>query len=110
MSVDEGQEPVEAGRDDEQKGPSRVVLRGVQSVVLDDLSPERRTAVIEAAGGPGVPLITWHAAALRVGQVETAVKAHAGQSGAPGNKPGQYKAVPAASWFVPPTVIEPPLG
>lgn len=97
---------------DEQKGPSRVVLRGVRVVVLDDLTPEGQRAVLDAI--PAVRLTAsceaWVAVAARQGTVEAAIRSYAGQSGTEGAKAGHYKAPPAASWFVSPLVIEPPLG
>lgn len=94
---------------DEQKGPSRVVLRGVRALVLDDLPAAVLQAVLEAAPSHE-PVAAWIAVAARQGTVEAAIRSHAGQSGAEGAKAGHYKAPPAASWFVSPLVIEPPLG
>lgn len=92
---------------------SRVVLRGVQAIVLDDLGLEDRenimSAFAESRGGTGLQE-AWVAVAARTGTNAGAITDYAGPSGAAGNKPGSYKAVPAASWFVSPLVVEPPLG
>lgn len=101
----------EAVRDD-RSGTTRVVLRGVRVIVLDDLTPDEH---VEIAGVLGAEVVAdsireaWMPVASRSGAVEAAVKSYAGQSGAAGAKAGTYKAVPHASWFVPPMVIEPPL-
>lgn len=97
-------------RQDGTKG-SRVVLRGVQAVVLDDLPKATRLAIGDLLDANDLmPQEAWLAAALRTGTNAGAITDYAGPSGAPGNKPGSYKAVPAASWFVSPLVVEPPLG
>lgn len=92
---------------------SRVVLRGVQAIVLDDLSGIDREAIlatVNASAERAKPREAWVAVAARTGTNAGAITDYAGPSGAPGNRPGSYKAVPAASWFVSPLVVEPPLG
>jgi hypothetical protein len=97
-------------------GTQRVVLQCVKALVLDDLSFAERQEVRDAVGavrdalsGAVVECEAWVPVATRPGTVEAAVKAYSGPSGTPDARAGTYKAVPYASWFVPPLVIEPPL-
>lgn len=107
---DEGQDPVEVA--DERQGTARVVLRAVRAIALDGLTADQQRAVLNAAGTTeAVDTITlWEPLCLRSGAVETAIRAFAGGSGEPKNKPGTYRAIPRGSWGVSPLVIEPPLG
>lgn len=93
----------------------RVVLRGVQVIVLDDLSePARREIVDRATGDAGYGLgrrEAWIPEALEPGSFDAAVEAHAGRSGEQGNKPGRYRAMKKAAWLEKgPRVIEPPIA
>ena len=91
------------------RGSARVVIRGVQAIVLDDLPKGTRERVLEAVKDTADPQEAWIAVASQRGQVDVAVRAYAGQSGSSDAKAGTYKALPAGSWFAPATVIEPPL-
>lgn len=105
--VEQLRDEVEAARDGQSAGPQRVVLRGVRAIVLDDLEDEQRLEIERDHSDRVVE--AWVAVASRPGVMDAAVKAYAGQSGAPDARPGKYKAVPHGSWFVSPLVIEPPL-
>lgn len=96
----------------------RVVLRGVQVIVLDDLLPVLRTAVEDEIARLGATPAedasireAWIPEALEPGSFDAAVEAHAGKSGEQGNKPGRYRAVKKAAWLEKgPRVIEPPIA
>lgn len=84
----------------------RVVLRGVQVIVLDDLPHAQRLQVVDFAWSEA-----WIAEAMAPGSFDVAVEAHAGRSGEQGNKPGRYRAVKKAAWLEKgPRVIEPPIA
>lgn len=86
----------------------RVVLRGVQVIVLDDLATEL-CEVVEA-GSPEPTREAWVIEGLAQGSFDAAVEAHAGRSGEQGNKPGRYRAVKKAAWLEKgPRVVEPPI-
>lgn len=92
----------------------RVVLRGVQVIVLDDLKDGDRRAIQEL-GLEGIVVTereAWVVEALAHGSFDAAVEAFAGKSGEElGNKPGRYRAVKKAAWLEKgPRVIEPPLA
>lgn len=107
MSATEQSTAGEAAEQDG-RGSSRVVIRGVQAIVLDDLSPQMRAAVLEAVGTTE-PAELWQPVSMQKGQAYEAVRNYAGQSGAADAKHGKYKALPSGSWFVSAMVIEPPL-
>jgi hypothetical protein len=93
----------------------RVVLRGVQVIVLDDLPAETRRKICDAAAmrpaeTPWPQCEAWITEALQPGSFDAAIVAHAGESGEQGNRPGRYRAVKKAAWFEKgPRNIEPPL-
>jgi hypothetical protein len=104
-----------AGAEDEQvKGTARVVLRGVQVIVLDDLTPDKRRDILglSGVGSDAAPRVqeAWVAVAARTGTPESVVASYAGSSGEPDCKPGKYKAPPAGAWFVRAQHVEPPLS
>lgn len=85
----------------------RVVLRGVQVVVLDELTPSQRVAICDAA----LAREAWLVEGASAGSIDAAIEAHAGKSGEAGCVPGQYRAVKKAAWLEKgPRVIEPPLA
>ena len=91
------------------KGTRRVVLRAV-TVSFDDLPEDLRDDVRAAADGVAPTSVkTWLPVAVRNGKPDEAVDAYAGQSGSPGCKPGEFRALPAGTWLSAPRVIEPEL-
>jgi hypothetical protein len=92
----------------------RVVLRGVQVIVLDDLAPNERREALTAITGMSDSLAhreAWVVEAMASGSFDAAVEAFAGKSGeSMDNKPGRYRAVKKAAWLEKgPRVIEPPI-
>jgi hypothetical protein len=94
---------------DEVKGAQRVILRGVEVVVLDDLTAAVRKQVLELVGAERAAE-GWLAVAARTGTPESTVAAYAGKSGDAESVPGTYKAVPYGAWFVRTQRVEPPLS
>lgn len=86
----------------------RVVLRGAQAFVLDEMTQDQRNELLTWT----MPVRdVWVAEAMAPGSFDAAVEAHAGKSGEEGNKPGRYRAVKKAAWLEKgPRVIEPPLA
>jgi hypothetical protein len=115
MTLDDGQGAPAGVEDGQKAGTARVVLRGVQAIVLDDLPRRLREEVAGlltcvGADEPPAVLEAWVAVAARTGTPEGAVASYAGASGEAGCKPGKYKAPPAGSWFVRAQLVEPPLA
>lgn len=101
---------VENGQASQRQEQGRVVLRGVQALVLDDLFPEQRAAVLAIVKETQMKE-AWIAEALQPGSFDAAIVAHAGESGESGNCPGRYRAVRRGAWFEKgPRNIEPPLS
>lgn len=87
----------------------RVVLRGVQVVVLEELTPTAREGFLSAHAPTQHE--AWIPEAMAHGSFDAAVEAHAGRSGEEDNKPGRYRAVKKAAWLERgPRVIEPPIA
>jgi hypothetical protein len=105
---------VENGQVGQRQEQGRVVLRGVQVIVLDDLSDGEQRAIrgMTDEWNTGVySQEAWIPEALKPGSFDAAIVAHAGESGEQGNRPGRYRAVRKGAWFEKgPRNIEPPLG